>query len=231
MTGLRAQRIGRRLNCLADPALVACLRESQVPLEVCPTPNVCTRQEPDLVAGPLPRLLAEDLFVTLASDDPLMFGTTLTRGYGQAAAVLGLSRGQLAGLARNGVRASFLDRVAKQALIDGGHRGGRAPIRGGASVRGNARLRVGQRFRGDVRVHGGVHPAGWASDRAGSVLVVGDTVQVALGELEHVGGAQGGDGQAEQQVGQAAGGVPVDGDGGEPGHAHPDQGPPAQAED
>jgi aminodeoxyfutalosine deaminase len=47
-----------------------------------------------------------------------MFGTSLTQEYRQAAAVLGLSRDQLADLARNGVRASFLDVAANQALLD-----------------------------------------------------------------------------------------------------------------
>ena len=93
------------------------LRESQVPLEVCPTSNVCTRQVPALDAHPLPRLLAEGLFVTLNSDDPPMFGTTLTEEYRRAASALGLRRDQLAGLAANGVRASFLDPGAKQSLL------------------------------------------------------------------------------------------------------------------
>jgi aminodeoxyfutalosine deaminase len=55
--------------------------------------------------------------VTLNSDDPPMFGTTLTDEYRRAASVLGLSRSELAGLAANGVRASFLDAGAKQALL------------------------------------------------------------------------------------------------------------------
>ena len=118
LNGLRAERIGHGISCLADPALVAYLRETQIPLEVCPTSNVCTRQVPDLASHPLPRLLAEGLFVTLNSDDPPMFGTSLTQEYRQAASVLGLSRDQLPSLARNGVRASFLDVAAKRALLD-----------------------------------------------------------------------------------------------------------------
>ena len=117
LDGLRAERIGHGISCLDDPLLVARLRESQVPLEVCPTSNVCTRQVPGLAAHPLPRLLAEGLFVTLNSDDPPMFGTTLTEEYRRAASVLGLSRDQLAGLAANGVRASFLDAATKRALV------------------------------------------------------------------------------------------------------------------
>jgi aminodeoxyfutalosine deaminase len=46
-----------------------------------------------------------------------MFGTSLTDEYRRAASVLGLSRSELAGLAANGVRASFLDSAAKQALL------------------------------------------------------------------------------------------------------------------
>jgi aminodeoxyfutalosine deaminase len=117
LDGLRAERIGHGLSCLADPALVARLRESQVPLEVCPTSNACTRQVAGLAAHPLPQMLEEGLFVTLNSDDPPMFGTTLTGEYRRAAAVLGLTRTQLAGLAANGVRASFLDAGTKQALL------------------------------------------------------------------------------------------------------------------
>jgi len=117
LTGLRAERIGHGISCLDDPDLAAWLRERQIPLEVCPTSNVCTRQVPDLAAHPLPRLLAEGLFVTLNSDDPPMFGTTLTQEYRRAASAFGLGHQQLAALAANGVRASFLDSAVKQALV------------------------------------------------------------------------------------------------------------------
>ncbi len=46
-----------------------------------------------------------------------MFGTTLTQEYRRAASAFGLDRAQLAALAANGVRASFLDSAAKQALL------------------------------------------------------------------------------------------------------------------
>jgi aminodeoxyfutalosine deaminase len=131
LDGLRAERIGHGISCLDDPALVARLRESQLPLEVCPTSNVCTRQVPDLAAHPLPRLLAEGLFVTLNSDDPPMFGTTLTQEYRRAASAFGLGREQLAALAANGVRASFLDDATKRALVEEIYAPSSAPITAG----------------------------------------------------------------------------------------------------
>jgi aminodeoxyfutalosine deaminase len=116
--GLRAERIGHGLSCLADPDLVSYLRDRQIPLEVCPTSNACTRQVPGLSSHPLPQMLAEGLFVTLNSDDPPMFGTTLTEEYRRAASVLGLAPEHLTTLALNAVHASFLDPGAKQALTE-----------------------------------------------------------------------------------------------------------------
>jgi aminodeoxyfutalosine deaminase len=115
--GLSAERIGHGVNCLADPGLVAWLREHQIPLEVCPTSNVRTGQVPDLAAHPLPQLIKEGLFVTLNSDDPPMFGTTLSAEYRAAAEVFGLDREELATLAANAVRASFLPDADKKELL------------------------------------------------------------------------------------------------------------------
>ncbi|WP_283138311.1 adenosine deaminase [Rhizohabitans arisaemae] len=115
--GLGAERIGHGVNCLADPRLIAHLRETQLPLEVCPTSNVCTGQVARIEDHPLPRLLAEGLYVTLNSDDPPMFGTTLSREYQVAAHVFGLGKAELAGLARNAVNASYLDAPTKRQLL------------------------------------------------------------------------------------------------------------------
>ncbi len=115
--GLGAERIGHGISCLQDPRLVAYLRERQLPLDVCPTSNVCTGQVARIEDHPLPRLLEEGLFVTLNSDDPPMFATTLAGEYRVAARVFGLGEPELARLARNGVHASFLAPERKQALL------------------------------------------------------------------------------------------------------------------
>lgn len=113
---LHAERIGHGIACLADPKLVDYLRTHQIPLEVCPTSNVCTGQVTDFAAHPIRRLQEEGLYVTLNSDDPPMFGTTLTDEYRKLATVLGYTKAELAGLAMNGVRASFLPDAEKTQL-------------------------------------------------------------------------------------------------------------------
>ncbi|MEU7857368.1 adenosine deaminase [Nonomuraea sp. NPDC049141] len=115
--GLGAERVGHGISCLQDPRLVAYLRETQLPLDVCPTSNVCTGQVARIEDHPLPRLLEEGLFVTLNSDDPPMFATTLAGEYRVAAHVFGLGEPELAQLARNGVHASFLAPERKRALL------------------------------------------------------------------------------------------------------------------
>ncbi|MDN3351938.1 adenosine deaminase [Actinomadura sp. DC4] len=115
--GLGAERIGHGIRCVEDPELMAYLRETQIPLEICPTSNVCTRQVPDIAAHPLPHLLEEGLYVTLNSDDPPMFGTTLTGEYRTVGHDLGFAPDRLADLARNGVRASFLPEERKTAIL------------------------------------------------------------------------------------------------------------------
>jgi adenosine deaminase len=103
-----SRRIGHGVRCLEDPALVAELRARQVPLEVCPSSNVCLGVAPSMADHPLPRLLAEGLYVTLNSDDPPMFNTTLTDEYLRAAETFGLDGAAVEALALNAVNATLL---------------------------------------------------------------------------------------------------------------------------
>jgi aminodeoxyfutalosine deaminase len=114
---LHAERIGHGIRSLDDPSLVSYLAERQLPVDVSPTSNVCTRCVPSIGEHPLRRMVEAGLYVTLNSDDPPMFGTSLNNEYLVAGRDLGFSPVELAGLAANGVRASFLDEPAKQALL------------------------------------------------------------------------------------------------------------------
>jgi len=114
---LHAERIGHGIRSLDDPALIAYLAERQLPVDVSPTSNVCTRCVPSIAAHPLRKMIEAGLFVTLNSDDPPMFGTSLHNEYLVAGRDLGFSPAELAGLAANGVRASFLNEPAKEALL------------------------------------------------------------------------------------------------------------------
>lgn len=116
LRALHAVRIGHGVRCLEDPALVAELRERQIPLEVSPTSNVCLKVFPHLAGHAFPHLLQEGLYVTLNSDDPPMFNTTLTEEYLQVANTFHLGGETLEQLVLNAVRASLLPASARSEL-------------------------------------------------------------------------------------------------------------------
>nr|WP_218908537.1 adenosine deaminase [Micromonospora jinlongensis] len=113
---LGAERIGHGISAAQDPELLTYLAERQIGMEICPTSNVRTRAVASLDEHPLPQLVRAGLLVTINSDDPPMFGTTLNDEYAVAARLLGADGGGLAGLARNAVTASFLDPAGKQRI-------------------------------------------------------------------------------------------------------------------
>ncbi|MET7375397.1 adenosine deaminase [Micromonospora arida] len=114
---LGAERIGHGISAAQDPQLLAYLAERQIGMEICPTSNVRTRAVATLDEHPLPRLVEAGLLVTINSDDPPMFGTTLNDEYAVAARLLGVGAEGLAGLARNAVTASFLDAAGQQRVL------------------------------------------------------------------------------------------------------------------
>jgi len=114
---LGAERIGHGTSAVQDPALLAHLASTGIPLEVCPTSNVATRAVATLDDHPLPVMVAAGVQVTINSDDPPMFGTDLNTEYAVAARLLGLDEHGLADLARAAVRHSFADDAVKAALL------------------------------------------------------------------------------------------------------------------
>jgi aminodeoxyfutalosine deaminase len=114
---LGAERIGHGIAAARDEELMDRLRDGGITLEVCPTSNVCTRSVPSLAEHPLPILVAAGVPVTINSDDPPMFSTTLNHEYEVAADLLGLDEAGLADLARAAVTASFFDPAGKLALL------------------------------------------------------------------------------------------------------------------
>ncbi|MBZ5732984.1 adenosine deaminase [Nocardioides sp. TRM66260-LWL] len=104
---LGAERIGHGTSSAQDPALLAHLAETGVPLEVCPSSNLATRAVASLEEHPLRAFRDAGVVVTVNSDDPPMFGTDLCREYAIAADLLDLDEEGLRELARTAVRCSF----------------------------------------------------------------------------------------------------------------------------
>jgi aminodeoxyfutalosine deaminase len=113
---LGAERIGHGTSSSQDPELLAYLAATGVPLEVCPSSNIATRAVGRLEDHPITAFRDAGVVVTVNSDDPPMFGTTLNREYEIAADLLGLDEAGLRDLATTAVRASFADDAFKNEL-------------------------------------------------------------------------------------------------------------------
>ncbi len=103
---LRPDRIGHGVRSVEDPAVLHRVVAQQVALEVCPGSNVALGVYPNPSAVPLRRLVAAGAKVTLAADDPLLFGSRLVDQYEIARRVHGFDDAELADLARSSIESS-----------------------------------------------------------------------------------------------------------------------------
>jgi aminodeoxyfutalosine deaminase len=103
-----AERIGHGLAAARDPELMEIMAEKQVPVEICITSNLRTGACADLQEHPVKKFFENGIMITLNTDDPAMFQTTLNREYEIARQEFNFSEEHLRELARNSIEASFL---------------------------------------------------------------------------------------------------------------------------
>jgi aminodeoxyfutalosine deaminase len=105
---LKAERIGHGFTAAQDPELLEELSQRQVPIEICVTSNLRTGCCAEISQHPVRRYFDEGLMLTLNSDDPAMFRTSLTNEYRLVQQHFGFTDDHLRELARNSFEASFL---------------------------------------------------------------------------------------------------------------------------
>lgn len=105
---LGVERIGHGLTAYQDPELIEELATRQIPVEICLTSNLRTGCCGKISEHPVRRYFDQGLMLTLNTDDPAMFSTSLTKEYELAQSEFGFSDEHLRELARNSFEASFL---------------------------------------------------------------------------------------------------------------------------
>jgi adenosine deaminase len=116
LDNLPVRRIGHGVRVIEDAGLTARIAEEGIVLEVCPTSNIRTAVYPDYAAHPLNRLRAAGCAVTLNSDDPPYFGTSIGREYDVAKQHFGWSDDDLASATAASLDAAFIDAETRTSL-------------------------------------------------------------------------------------------------------------------
>lgn len=114
---IRPSRISHGVRAIEDADLVKKLADDGVVLEVCPGSNISLQVFPDFAAHPLRALHEAGVRVTLNSDDPPFFHTSLAQEYDIASAVMGFSDDDINGMTRTAIEAAFVDDATRQRLL------------------------------------------------------------------------------------------------------------------
>lgn len=105
-----AERIGHGIQIIQDPATIDFVRAKKIPLEVCPLSNWLTQAFPTFETHPVKKLWNAGVDIAICSDDPGIFGSTLTDDYAIMHQVHGFTRADFDRANDIAARASFLDK-------------------------------------------------------------------------------------------------------------------------
>ncbi|MFN4100734.1 MAG: adenosine deaminase [Pararhodobacter sp.] len=114
---LQVERIGHGVQAIDDLALVDRLAEQRIVLEVCPGSNVFLGVYPSLKAHPVDRLREREVLVTLSTDDPPFFRTTLTKEYEDLARTFGWTEEDFRAINADAARAAFCDEATRARIL------------------------------------------------------------------------------------------------------------------
>ncbi len=115
---LKPDRIGHGVRAIEDQGLVELIAEEEIVLEVCPASNVVLEIYPDFASHPLPKLVEAGCQVTLNSDDPPHFSTSLANEYRIAAEHFGYGDQALLEFTTNAIKAAFIDGETRTRLLE-----------------------------------------------------------------------------------------------------------------
>ncbi|PZM16034.1 adenosine deaminase [Rhizobium tubonense] len=114
---VKPSRIGHGVRAVEDADLVKRLADLGTVLEVCPGSNIALGVFPDFASHPLRALRDAGVRVTLNSDDPPFFHTSLKREYDLASTAFGFSDDEINAMTRTAIEAAFVDEETRRALL------------------------------------------------------------------------------------------------------------------
>lgn len=114
---LKPTRLGHGVRAIENPDLVKRLADEKIVLECCPASNISLSVFPSFAEHSFLKLRAAGIPVTLNSDDPPYFATSLAHEYEIGATEFGLSEAELAEITRTAIKAAFVDEATRARLL------------------------------------------------------------------------------------------------------------------
>ena len=112
----QAERIGHGIRAVDDPRLVAELADRGMPLEICPTSNVRLGAVSEISEHPFDRLWRQGVAISVNSDDPPLFETSITDEYLTLAQAFDYGAGDLATFSWAALQQAFLEPAERRDL-------------------------------------------------------------------------------------------------------------------
>ena len=116
INSLEVDRIGHGTRSIEDGKLMKHLADTQLPIEMCPLSNIATGVVDSISDHPIRQFVDQGVLVTVNSDDPAMFGNSLTGDYTALMTDLAFTPGEIRKLILNGIESSWLDSERKLSL-------------------------------------------------------------------------------------------------------------------
>jgi adenosine deaminase len=113
---LKVERIGHGVRAIEDEQLVRYLKDVQLPLEVCVNSNLKTKIFPSPMSHPIKRFINSGLNISINSDDPTMFGATITEEFMILYHEIGLSLDEIKQLILNSINSAFISEEMKKKI-------------------------------------------------------------------------------------------------------------------
>jgi adenosine deaminase len=114
---LGADRVDHGIRALNDPALLDALRDREIPLDICPSSNIALGLVPDLRQHPIERLRRHGVRVSVNTDDPVLFDTSLLDELAACASTFSWSRHVVGEVTRTAFLSTFAPEDAKRAYL------------------------------------------------------------------------------------------------------------------
>lgn len=114
---IRPSRIGHGVRAIEDMDLVKEIADKQIVFETCPGSNIALSVFPSMAEHPIKKLKDAGVIVTISSDDPPYFKTSLAEDYKNVASTFGFNDDEMAGFTKNAIDAAFVDDKIKDKLL------------------------------------------------------------------------------------------------------------------